>query len=479
MKDNMPFIKLFKTINGFYFFDVNRDTIVTVNSSIYDYLNGDITYDELSHNNQICIDKLRDSGFLSSKHISKIEHPKTRDLEYQLNNRCEQIVLQVTQSCNLVCFYCPYANKTGGALQRDHSNKMMSWETAKACLDFYTSHSTENEDAHISFYGGEPLIAFSLIKKCVEYANEILLGKNIHYSMTTNGTLLTDEMIDFFVEHDFDLMFSIDGPEAIHDINRKRCDGSGSFEKAYENLKKVAKAFGKNRFSKVSINMVLNPKNDVDEVFSLFDDKFLSDYNISATGGVADDDLLGMNIDIAEDFQTKMSYQYFLGYLDYLNIVSGLKIPGLIKAYFLDLEKTYLSFKKPSDGLPDIGCPGGPCVPGQRRVFADVDGVFYPCERVSEVSEAMKIGNVTNGFNLEKANAILNIGQLTNEKCKNCYAIMHCQLCARVADDCGRLSGDEKLKHCKDSYSKLYSDLLGCALIKESRTLYKRKEKMI
>ena len=92
----------------------------------------------------------------------------------------------------------------------------------------------------------------------------------------------------------------------------------------------------------------------------------------------------------------------------------------------------------------------GPCIPGQRRLFIDVNGGFYPCERVSETSDAMNIGNVRDGFDFEKARSLLNISQLTEKQCKNCFALRHCNLCAKYCDNNGELSSELKLSNCKN-----------------------------
>jgi len=99
--------------------------------------------------------------------------------------------------------------------------------------------------------------------------------------------------------------------------------------------------------------------------------------------------------------------------------------------------------------LSDVTAPGGPCIPGGQRLFISADGDFYPCERVSETSEAMQIGNLNNGFDIAKAKNVLNIGQLTEEDCKNCWAIRHCQICVKHCDNNGSLCADFKRSQCE------------------------------
>lgn len=73
----------------------------------------------------------------------------------------------------------------------------MSLSIAKKAIDFFQEHSTDQNNVTIGFYGGEPFLEFELIKECVAYAEDKLEGKKIEYSVTTNATLLTDEIIDY------------------------------------------------------------------------------------------------------------------------------------------------------------------------------------------------------------------------------------------------------------------------------------------
>lgn len=470
-----PFIHLYRSPRGYYFYDVNKDTIVSISKEIYAYLDHKIKYGDLKGEDQKYVDELKDKGYLSDKHFLEIRHPELDNLEYLINNKCSQLILQVTQACNLTCYYCPYANKSNGVLQRDHTNKMMSWDIAKSCIDFFYEHCKESEEVTISFYGGEPLIAFDLIKKAVEYAEDLFLGKQLSFGMTTNATLFNDKMIDFVAEHKFVVLFSIDGPEKIHDINRKKIDGKGSFKEAFRNMCKVIKRYDKDNSSFLRINMVLNPENDVDEIISLFDEEIFKQYRIEVSSSPADDEFLEKEIKATESYRCKMTYQYFLALLDMMNLVENLEIPPFIKAYSQELTKKYAHYKKPGLGLPDVGAPGGPCIPGQRKLFADTEGKFYPCERVSEVSDVMKIGSVLEGIDLEKAANILDVASITSEKCKNCYAILHCTACAKSADAGDHFSAEQRLAHCIETYMAFNDEIQECILLKESRTIYKRR----
>jgi uncharacterized protein len=467
-----PFIHLYRSAREYYFYDVNKDSIVTINQNIYNYLDEKINFDELSIDDKQYIEKLLEDGYLSNKHFTEIRHPMTDKIRNILDGHCKQLILQVTQSCNLICSYCPYAAKTNNVLQRDHSNRSMNWEIAKKSIDFFAEHSKFNQEVNISFYGGEPLIAFELIKKCVAYCKKLFLGKHCIFNMTTNGTLFTDEMIAYLSENHFEVMFSIDGPASVHDINRKKIDHSGSFSSMFNNLKKLYSAYSEQDRQLIHANMVLSPDNDLDDVYSLFDDPFIKETGLHFDVVVADDQFLTERLEFPDEFRSKFKYYDFLSLISELKLIDGLQLPPFYKNLMLRLKHNYIQYKHGRVYMPDTGAPGGPCVPGLNRLFVTVTGDFFSCERVSEVSDCMCIGNVNDGFDYEKTGRLLNVAQDTAEKCKNCYAIHHCTLCQSYSDDQGVLSGKKRMSHCPSSYSNIDNEIMKCILLKEAKTVY-------
>jgi len=467
-----PFIKLYRSPRGFYFYDVNKDTIVGVDESIYSYLSEESTYDELPEEDKDYIEQLKEKGYLSDHHVSVIKHEQTDKVEEILSDHCEQLILQVTQSCNLVCSYCPYANKTDNTLQRNHENKHMTWEVAKQAIDFFAEHSKSFQSPTISFYGGEPLIVFDMLKKCVKYCEELFLGKDISFFMTTNATLMTDEMIDFLAEHRFHLLFSIDGPASIHDINRKRSDGTGSFASAFSAFKRTYERYGEDAVEYVRINMVISPEDDIDESFSLFDDEFFRNNNVVVSSSLADDEYLANKLTYSAEFEAKYNYYYFLSFLNEMKLVEGIKLPPFFKYKMMVFKREYLQFKRGINSLPDVTTPGGPCVSGHSKFFVNVKGDIFPCERVSEISECMKIGNIYEGFDYDMIRKHLNVSQQTAEKCKNCYAMLHCSMCQGNSDDNGKFTAEKRLSYCKSSRNLFDSKIKNCILLKETKTKY-------
>ena len=196
---------VFKSVMDFYLFDRESSRLVSLTSEEVVALSS-----KDSETKAKMEEKLRKYGVCFPTKLQKIVHPATDTLEERLAANMHYLVLQVTQSCNLRCEYCAYS---GNYYNRSHEANYMSVEVAKKAVDFLFDHSTNALEVGIGFYGGEPLLNFSLIKKIIAYIEEKYSGKAVRYNMTTNATLLTDEIIDYLVEKEFQLVFSIDGPK--------------------------------------------------------------------------------------------------------------------------------------------------------------------------------------------------------------------------------------------------------------------------
>jgi len=468
----VPFIKLIKSPNNYYVFDVNRNNIIKVSKDLYCFLQ------ELSVNQEIgCKNEkvqtellyLNEKGYLSNNKISIIRHPETDFLETYLERKINKITLQVTQNCNLRCSYCVYSDFYNNA-QRIHSGKRMTLDIAKTAIDFLAKHSIDNERVNVAFYGGEPLLEFELIKNVIEYTKNVFLGKELSFSITTNATMLTLEMFEYFNNNDIDLTVSLDGPKEIHDINRRFADnGKGSYEVIIKNLKEIKKSYPE-YFKKIHINMVIDPQNDFDIINSIFDSHDIFDNgNIHST--IIDDSYSIEKITYSDEYLIKRNYNIFLAYLTMQNRIKKSEVSPIAFEEVTRLSNIIQKMSKISS-LPNVGTHSGPCIPGQLRLFIDFEGNFYPCERVSEDSTVMRIGNLRDGFNYEKARTLLNIGELTSEECRNCWAINHCTICAKYADDGNKLSKEKILSYCSGIRERTLYDMKNIILFKEFNLMF-------
>ncbi len=457
MCKDKPFIHLLKIPLGFYMFDVNTNTVLEIDKETYNILHKCMNNEckcemcYLKENQTDKIASLIRRGFLSSGKLKEIVHPAYELMEYRLNNKITRITLQITQQCNLRCDYCIYSGNS--YLQRSHTSKTMSLETAKKGIDFLIQHSKDVKEINVGFYGGEPLLDFELVKKCIAYAEEKAEGKEITFSITTNATLLTDNIVKYLEEHKVSIMISLDGPKEIHDKSRKfAASGCGSFDVIMKNVENIKNKFPE-YFRKIFFSVVLNPEEDlccVNEFFANYDT--IKDSGIMAT--LVNDSLMNEKHIKTDDFKIKNNYEIFKIYLCALGKISRNNISKVFLRRYHDIAKLSTDLK-PIKKVPDKGHHGGPCVPGEDRLFLNTDGYFYPCEKVSEVSEVMKIGHIDTGFDFEKAGNMLNIGKITEESCKNCWALLHCKLCAISADNIKEFSADLKQLACKRQRSSV------------------------
>lgn len=465
-----PLFALFQTINSCYLFDSNRNNIYPVSPGAYQVLqdlqNGRKTLEEAKSGSQE-ISNLVKRGLLSTKRVQKIEHVYTPLIEPLLSRRLQKVTLQLTQNCNFRCAYCHYTSNDGS--QRTHSNKRMSAEVAKAAILYLRDHSIDTPSVYIGFYGGEPLLEFPLLKEVVAFCEEQMKGKKVHYTITSNGILLTDEIIEFLSAHKFDLMISLDGPRDIHNRSRVFNGGKGSFDTVIERLHHIYEKYP-DYFKTVSINMVLNPSDDFDEIDSLFSEyRFLKKIQVSST--LIDDIGASEKNVFKECYVEKENYHAFLKYLSLAERFPSKKCTSVLMNYAGGVRKNLDEIAERPAFL-DVCAPGGPCVPGEGRLMVTVDGNFIPCERVSEIAEPMIIGNIRDGIDMDKVYTLLNIAQSTSESCKNCWAFSHCHLCAKYSEKDGALSYEARLSHCKNSRQDAFHKLRQYALIQEMKEYY-------
>lgn len=241
LQKKKPFIKLFRTPNSYYCFDVNQNEILELSVDSFQYLQqlswGQMPTIEMP----IEVKELADRGFLTTEsNVKRVRHVLTDYLSDYLERRLLKLTLQVTQNCNFRCKYCVYSEELNKG-QRTHSLKNMSWETAKKAVDFLWTHSVDTNHVNIGFYGGEPLLCMDLIRQIISYSEGLFEGKKLSFSITTNGTLMNEEYIRYLEEHDVALMISLDGTKEINDRNRVFQDGTGTYDAVLHKIELVRK----------------------------------------------------------------------------------------------------------------------------------------------------------------------------------------------------------------------------------------------
>lgn len=457
-----PNIHLMSTSAHWYVYDVNTDSIVTIDEDIFDALKSG-TEPEKS----LGVQSLISQGYLKENRLQEQEHPVTEYIPYYLNNKLGQMILQITQSCNLRCEYCVYS---GTYQNRQHTQKQMSEETAKKAIDFFVSHSSDSPSLALSFYGGEPLLRVEFIQMCIDYCKEVGEGKTFLFNLTTNGTLLNDEVEDFLVRNNISVMFSLDGPESVHDFHRKFAkNGEGSFQTLKRNVLHLQKRYPEYFKKNVQFNSVLDQRNDFNCVNHFVSgEEWLKDSNFMFSTIATE--YASEEIVPSDQFIAERDYEYFVILLSMLGKVDKQHVSKLEKSRWNDLVhkmSTNLSRAGKIKTLPCKAHHGGPCIPGVLRTFVTADGYFYPCEHVSETSVLTRIGDIHNGYDLEAVSRIVNIGKQSQELCNDCWAFRYCGACIKAGDGIDHFSKSKLAAACWSNKTYSESVMLDYCVMKD------------
>ena len=178
------------------------------------------------------IEALKENGKLFSE-------DKYEELAYNYKNNSNVIkalCLHVAHTCNLNCSYC-FASQ--GKYQGDRA--LMSFEVGKQAFDFLIANSGTRRNLEVDFFGGEPLMNWDVVKQLVAYAREIegKYNKNFRFTLTTNGVLIDDDVIEFANREMSNVVLSLDGRREIHDHFRRDYAGNGSYDKILPKFKQL------------------------------------------------------------------------------------------------------------------------------------------------------------------------------------------------------------------------------------------------
>lgn len=365
------------------------------------------------------------------------------------------------------------------ALRKDAKITMMKMSQIAGCkavqiINFFMEHSRNK--VIIGFYGGEPLLAFDLIKKIVQYIHSTFPERKVEYSITTNGTLLNNEIIEFFIREKFQMTLSIDGPKEIHDKNRHFQSGRGSFDVIVQKLTKLEQTFPK-FFENVTTNTVINPEYNVNNYIDFFNDNVSLKNMHHRLSGLSDagiDDIYVYN----EDLKIAMAKEEIYAMANMLGwFAKDFELKEYFPPYMSDLIQKHAILES-GEFISKSGHPGGPCIPGVKRCLVNIDGDIFPCEKAIENQE-MVIGNTEQGFYLEKVKQFMNIGTLTENECKNCWAFLLCSSCGVSCTGSDGFCAKKRLKKCGGIQQYVIKILRSIKILEENGYDFYRFEKNV
>ncbi|MBU8920308.1 MAG: radical SAM protein [Bacteroidales bacterium] len=353
---------------------------------------------------------------------------------YQLE--LSHLTITLTDQCNLRCRYCLHSSSCSWV--RPHRDRSLSKDAAVKALRFFGDRCGDSPHPNVSFYGGEPLLEFDLIKALVAEADEHPDWPDIRFTIDTNATLITEEVAEFLIHKKIHLQVSLDGPAATHDRFRVTRNGGPTHEAVLQGLRTVLELDAE-AASRISFVATITPPYDFLTVAKYFDHfPLFEEFGISKAPYVRMNRVNLEGIDLAEvDPETavpddgtgeQLRTNWHIARDYYLKDRSGdgTVDPSPTLRQFFDTDVMRL-YHRPRSPLPRPYPPTGFCQPGQRRLHVRTDGSFQPCERVGE---SLVIGDVEQGIDLEKVeNLFSGLFGAVRHRCEDCWALRMCGIC--------------------------------------------------
>lgn len=320
------------------------------------------------------------------------------------NSVLKAMCLHVAHSCNLNCDYC-FASQ--GKYHGERA--LMSLETGKKALDFLIAHSGTRHNLEVDFFGGEPLMNWEVCKELVKYAREQekIYNKNFRFTLTTNGMLIDDDVIDFANREMSNVVLSLDGRKEIHDRCRVDYNGVGSYDRIVPKFQKLVRRRG---------------------------DK---DYYMRGTFTHANTDFTNDIFHMADLGFTELSMEPVVCDPSDPSALTAEDMPILFQQYEL-LAKEMVKRKK--EGRPFtfyhymLDLKHGPCIykriagcgSGTEYVAVTPTGDIYPCHQFVGDPKYL-LGNLDEGItNTEIQDEFRHCNAYARPDCKDCWAKLYC-----------------------------------------------------
>ena len=335
------------------------------------------------------------------------------------------LCLHIAHDCNLACKYC-----FAGEGEYHGRRALMSLEVGRKALDFLVENSGNRVNLEVDFFGGEPLMNWQVVKELVAYGRSLEEPhhKKFRFTLTTNGVLLTDEVMDFVNKEMSNLVLSSDGRKEIHDLMRPHRGGQGSYDEILPKYKKAAESRNQMNYY-VRGTYTRNNTDFSEDVIHLADQGF---EQISVEPVVADK---------KEDYALRME-----------------DVPKLLSEYDR-LAQEYIRRKRDGKGFQFfhfmIDLEGGPCVAkrlsgcgsGTEYLAVTPWGDLYPCHQFVGQEEFL-MGNVEDGIvrkDIQDKFKACNV--YSKKECRDCFAKFYCSggCAANAWHESGDVNGSYEL----------------------------------
>lgn len=346
------------------------------------------------------VETLKAAGSLFTEDVWADKAPYLK----QKGNVVKALCLHVAHTCNLTCNYC-FASQ--GKYHGERA--LMSFEVGKQALEFLIANSGSRTNLEVDFFGGEPLMNWDVVKRLVAYGRdrEKETGKHFRFTLTTNGILINDEVIDFCNREMHNVVLSLDGRKEIHDRLRKDYAGRGSYDRIVPLFQKLVKARGDKNYY-IRGTFTHNNTDFTNDIFHMAD--------------------LGF---------TQLSMEPVVSAPDEPYALTEEDLPGLMEQYEI-LAKEMLKREKEGHGFTFyhymIDLAHGPCIykrlsgcgSGTEYLAVTPWGELFPCHQF--VGDDMySMGNVWDGItNTALREKFRKCNVYARPECKDCWAKLYC-----------------------------------------------------
>ena len=330
--------------------------------------------------------------------------PMAGHLKAKTSGVIKALCLHIAHTCNLNCSYC-FASQ--GKYHGERS--VMSFEVGKQALDLLIANSGSRRNLEVDFFGGEPLVNFQVVKDLVAYARSIEKqhGKNFRFTLTTNGLLIDDDVIDFANRECHNVVLSLDGRKEIHDAFRVDYAGNGSWDRIVPKFQKLVESRGGQGYYMRGTFTHANP--DFLKDIQVMLDLGFNELSMEPVVTAPDDPAA-----LTEEDKAIVMEQYEKLAMLMLDKDREGK-PFTFYHYMIDLEGGPCIYKRISG-----------CGSGTEYMAVTPWGDLYPCHQfVGE--EKFKLGNVFDGVdNTEIQSEFAACNVYARPECRDCWARLYC-----------------------------------------------------
>ena len=360
----------------------------------------DVTREEIL----LCLEDIENLKAAGKLFTPDTFEPMADTLKDRSKNIVKALCLHVAHTCNLNCEYC-FASQ--GKYHGDRA--LMSFEVGKRALDFLIENSGSRRNLEVDFFGGEPLMNWDVVKELVLYARSIEKekGKNFRFTLTTNGMLIDDDVIEFSNKEMHNVVLSLDGRKDIHDSVRVDYAGKGSFDTIVPKFQKFVKERGDKEYYMRGTFTHKNPDflKDIEVMLDLGFDKISMEPVVCAPTDKSA---------LTEEDKPIIYDQYErLAELMLSRRKEGKEFT--FYHYMIDLKGGPCVYKRISG-----------CGSGTEYMAVTPWGDLYPCHQFVG-DEKFKLGNIFDGVtNTEKVAEFKSCNAYSRSECRDCWAKLYC-----------------------------------------------------